>query len=419
MRSLVPVLILLSTSLAVAQPVIESMQGVEDEQPNIAPRGIGVMSGEGFGGPNAEVKVFVNGNEAFVVEAFRTDEDLVFLVPPETPVGPATFTMRVDGVTSAPFAYNVDAFAPFIADLGDAFHLDGSVVDEFNPAVPGETVKVTLLTGLGANEPPQLSVSVDGLPADILALEDEVEPLFLDGVYTMTAVVPAGLAPGFYPGLFEIGGTQYLTSGFLEVGPGAISAPTISVGGVVLSNLLPSVKTISPLSIISLFGANFSNETILFPNLDGNGDLETILGGACVEIASQRSPIFAVTPTQLNVQTPGFDVLGPVAVVVIRNCNTPLELRSPVEMVTVEEATPGFFLFPPLADDGLIAARYNDTAIAVAPHGLFTDSFGTSRPAVPGDIVLLFGSGWGETDPSFATGELATGAASCPKPTSR
>jgi uncharacterized protein (TIGR03437 family) len=48
----------------------------------------------------------------------------------------------------------------------------------------------------------------------------------------------------------------------------------------------------------------------------------------------------------------------------------------------------------------------------VAPVSSFpNDSFGPSRPAKPGDIVLLYGTGWGPTDPALATGQLAPGAA--------
>jgi uncharacterized protein (TIGR03437 family) len=85
-------------------------------------------------------------------------------------------------------------------------------------------------------------------------------------------------------------------------------------------------------------------------------------------------------------------------------------------MVTVEEATPGFFLFPPLADDGYIAARFNGTPdqapVPVAPADLYpNDDYGPSRPAMPGDILLLYGTGWGPTTANLGTGELAPGAA--------
>jgi uncharacterized protein (TIGR03437 family) len=122
-------------------------------------------------------------------------------------------------------------------------------------------------------------------------------------------------------------------------------------------------------------------------------------------------PIFAVTPTQANIQVSKTGALGPVGVVAIRNCDTAQEVRSAVEMVTLEEATPVFFLFPPRTDDGLIAARFNLDAVAVAPAGMFTDQFGVSRPATPGDIIVLYGTGWGETTAGLGPGELATSAA--------
>ena len=199
--------------------------------------------------------------------------------------------------------------------------------------------------------------------------------------------------------------------------------PLISEGGIVLATLLPTVSTISPRSIISVFGQNFSPGTTLFPNLDGNGNLARTLGGTCLEMNGERLPIFAMTPTQINAQTSAVQALGSASFRVITNCNTsnallsepatltPRALTSGVEMTTVETATPGFFLFPPLADDGLIAARFNDDAVAVAPAGLFSDQFGPSRPARPGDIIVMYGTGWGPTEAALGTGQLATGAA--------
>jgi uncharacterized protein (TIGR03437 family) len=213
--------------------------------------------------------------------------------------------------------------------------------------------------------------------------------------------------------------------------PAAGQPPMISEGGIVLATLLPTVNTVSPRSIISVFGQGFTTDTILFPNLDGQGKLDTILGGTCLMMNGEALPIFAVTPGQINAQASANKALGPASFTVITNCATaapirsapltietgrlasptPQALSSGVEMATVEEATPGFFLFPPLADDGLIAARFNADAIAVAPDGMFTDEFGTSRPAMPGEIIVLYGTGWGETTAGLTTGELATVAA--------
>lgn len=190
-----------------------------------------------------------------------------------------------------------------------------------------------------------------------------------------------------------------------------LQRPSINAGGIVLGNLAPAVNTVSPLSIVSVFGMGLSDEVILFPNVGANGNIDTMLGGTCVETGGERLPIFAITPTQANVQMPATPMLGPVGVFVIRHCDTPDASPSIVANVSVEEATPGFFLFPPLADAGLIAARFNFDNVAVAPDGMFTDEFGSSRPAVPGDIIVLYGTGWGATTAALGTGELAPGAA--------
>ncbi len=212
--------------------------------------------------------------------------------------------------------------------------------------------------------------------------------------------------------------------------------PAISEGGIVLATLLPTVTTISPLSIISVFGQNFSTDTILFPNLDSEGKLDTVLGGTCLTMNGVALPLFAVTPGQINAQASAAKALGPASFTVVTDCGTvaaissaPLSieigraastttraLTSDVEMATVEEATPGFFLFPPHTEDGFIAARFNaipgQPPVPVAPEDSFpNDSFGPSRPAEPGDIILLYGTGWGETTAGLEAGELPSGAA--------
>lgn len=158
--------------------------------------------------------------------------------------------------------------------------------------------------------------------------------------------------------------------------------PEISEGGIVVANLLPTINTISPLSIISVFGQNFSNETILYPTLDPAGRIPTILGGTCLLMNGEPLPIFAITPGQINAQASAAQLLGPASFTVETNCATiaavsssarvidfpaPRALTSGVEVATVEAATPGFFIYDPVASDGYIAARFNSDNVAVAP----------------------------------------------------
>ena len=60
-----------------------------------------------------------------------------------------------------------------------------------------------------------------------------------------------------------------------------ILRPQISEGGIVLATLLPKVETVSGLSIISVFGEHFTDETILYPSLLQDGRIVSC-GEACV-----------------------------------------------------------------------------------------------------------------------------------------
>lgn len=204
----------------------------------------------------------------------------------------------------------------------------------------------------------------------------------------------------------------------------AVGVPTIEAGGIVTANLLPTVKAVSPLGIFSVFGHDFSDQTVLNAELDENGELARILGGTCLEMNGERLSLFAVTPNQINAQAPAAQALGPASFRVVRNCDAavsetsrrelsprPQAATSQVEIATVENAAPVFFLYPPLAEDGLIAARFNADNVAVAPAGMLVDQFGPSRPATAGDIIVLYGTGWGETTADLDAGELASGAA--------
>lgn len=183
--------------------------------------------------------------------------------------------------------------------------------------------------------------------------------------------------------------------------------PAISDGGVVMANLLPAVHTIAPLSIVSVFGTGFSLGSVYYPTQDASGKVASNLGGSCVEVNGARAPILAMLPNQANIQAPTDLPLGPVTVTVIRNCDSAEAIQSDAVLVTVEQASPAFFLYSPYASDGNIAARFNDGFAAVASAGAIADQQGASRPARPGESISLFGTGWGQTKVPLAAGEIA------------
>ena len=130
----------------------------------------------------------------------------------------------------------------------------------------------------------------------------------------------------------------------------------------------------------------------------GPGDLvnnafPNVLGCIGVEVNGLRVPITYVQTDQINFQGPA--VSGPVASAPVGSATWA------VANVTVLPVAPAFFTF----NGSSIAAQFANTADIVATPAVVPGA----RPAKPGDIVTLYGTGFGATDPPVAPGALATG----------
>jgi uncharacterized protein (TIGR03437 family) len=198
----------------------------------------------------------------------------------------------------------------------------------------------------------------------------------------------------------------YTTSAVVQ--PAAVEPapkPSIGSGAVVVATGTPVVANVSPNAILTIFGQEFApaGTLVVNPEVDGQGKVSTRLANTCVEINGQRSPIFAVLPTQINLQSPTIAPGAPVPVVVIRACGTAQENRSDPENVTIAAVAPAFFNFVNNPDGvNPIATVHQDGVNFVGPGSL---AFPTT-PAVPGEFVSLFATGLGPTNPAFAAGEI-------------
>ncbi len=203
------------------------------------------------------------------------------------------------------------------------------------------------------------------------------------GEVTITASVP-GLSPVTF------------TATATAVAP---AGPRIAaVVGAGLS--LPSVRQISPNAIVTIFGEGFAppGTQRLVSTADlVDGRLPTRLAGVCVQIGPERAPLFHIFPAQINLQAPTLAPASNVAVEVILNCGESNEARSNIQMVEAQAASPEFFYL----------AHNQDGRNPIA-------AINASRPgqaASPGDVLTLFLTGLGLTNPPVAAGELPTAAA--------
>jgi uncharacterized protein (TIGR03437 family) len=177
-------------------------------------------------------------------------------------------------------------------------------------------------------------------------------------------------------------------------------APILNVDGVVNGASFAAAPDnfVAPNSIISIFGVDLSLQTKQVSEGDlVRGRLPLVLGGVQVRIGEIPAPLYFVSPYQINAQVPSEMVPGEWSLTVVRE-NLSGENAAKVK---VRAAAPGLFTFLTHTDFTLVGRG---------------DLQG-STPARPGEIVLLFGTGFGATAPAVFAGELPDFAARVVLPT--
>jgi uncharacterized protein (TIGR03437 family) len=155
----------------------------------------------------------------------------------------------------------------------------------------------------------------------------------------------------------------------------------------------------TPGAWVAIFGSNMAATTRTFRTDEiVNGVLPTQLDGVSVTINNKPAAIHFISPGQLNVQVPDDNGAGPVEVKVKTADG------SATTTATLQPAAPGFFMYDPDSRKYL-AAQHADFSI-VGRAGLFPNA--TSTPARPGEIVVLYGTGFGPTNPATPAGVLVT-----------
>lgn len=182
----------------------------------------------------------------------------------------------------------------------------------------------------------------------------------------------------------------------LVLTPGAATnpnAPAITTNGVV--PLFSTATTIQPTSWISIYGKNLATSTALW-----TGNFPTTLGGASVTINGKSGYLYYASPTQLNLQAPSDTATGSVNVVVTTSNGTS------TSTVTLGQYGPSFSSLDGTHVAGIIlrsdgsGAYGGGTYDIVGPTGT---SLGYKTVAAKaGDSLVLFGVGFGPTNPVVA-----------------
>jgi uncharacterized protein (TIGR03437 family) len=174
--------------------------------------------------------------------------------------------------------------------------------------------------------------------------------------------------------------------------------------------LYSTATTIQPGEWISIYGSNLAASAVTW-----NGNFPTSLGSTGVMIDGKAGYLLSVSPGQINLQAPDDTVTGPVSVVVT-NAGV-----SATSTVTLGQVGPSF---------SLLSGTEHVAGIIVRPDGSGSQDGGTydflgptgtslgfpTVAAKAGDVVELFGVGFGPTTPSVPSGQLLTLGQGSPAP---
>jgi uncharacterized protein (TIGR03437 family) len=261
-------------------------------------------------------------------------------------------------------------------------------------AVSGQPYSTTLTASQGSGTNPVWSLASGSLPSGFL--------LSAAGQISSTGTPAA--APGSY--VFSVQVTDSAgnssTRQFTLTVTSTSTPPAISAGGIV--PVFSAVPIIQPGSWVSIYGTNLATGTASW-----NGDFPQSLLGTSVTVNGRSAALWFVSAGQINLQAPDDTATGIVNVVVTTPTGTA------TSTVTLAQFGPSLSLLDSKHVAGIISrfdgsgSNGGGTYDIVGPAG--TSLGYKTVPAKAGDTLILFGVGFGPTNPVVASGKAFTGSA--------
>jgi len=167
----------------------------------------------------------------------------------------------------------------------------------------------------------------------------------------------------------------------------SVAPPQISA----IVSAADSKSPAAPGGLVTVYGSNLSPTNLATSQIP----VPTALANSCITVNGQPIPLIFVSPTQVNAQMP-FQAVGAETVVV----HTPGGTSGNFNLV-VQPNSPAVFL------SGVAGPETNlPTIIRLANNQLATDS----NPIHPGDELVIYLTGLGQTNPAGTTGYPAPGS---------
>jgi uncharacterized protein (TIGR03437 family) len=178
-----------------------------------------------------------------------------------------------------------------------------------------------------------------------------------------------------------------------------LGPPSVITGGVVSASAFGEFTSAGPGSWVEIYGSNLAVDTRGWQSSDFNGiNAPTSLDGTSVTIGGVSAYVDYISPMQVNVQVPNV-APGTQPLVVQTAAGS-----SPVYNLTVETVEPGLLAPSSFKINGMQYVVALDGNSYVLPIGAISGL--TSAPAKAGDVIVLYGVGFGPVSPAVPEGQI-------------
>jgi len=164
-----------------------------------------------------------------------------------------------------------------------------------------------------------------------------------------------------------------------------------AMGAVTSAVFDPSLTTIAPGGLMSLYGANLTKQAADLSGWQGTS-VPTTMNGVSVSIGGKSAPLIFLSDSQINAQVPVDVTTGSTGQPVI--VKTPNGESTPINAAVSAEA-PAIFI---TGQGAGIVVKNADFSLVEA-----------NNPAVANDILVIFSTGLGQTTPPMQTGRVVEG----------
>jgi uncharacterized protein (TIGR03437 family) len=265
-------------------------------------------------------------------------------------------------------------------------------------ADPGTIEQVNLVTGNAIQPTPTVEAPVLGSSTSTTTTTSQVLVCTTTGQGTSTCVPqtianqitsPSGFTRSVAPLPTQSSIIVLSTSGFTVLPwnyAASVAPPQIAA----VVSAADNKSAAAPGGLITLYGSNLSPTNQATSQIP----VPTALANSCITVNGQPIPLIFVSPGQINAQMP-FQAVGAETIVV----HTPGGTSDNFNL-TVQPTAPAVFM------SGVAGPQTNLPTIIRAANGILATD---SNPIKPNDVLVIYVTGLGQTNPAGLTGYPAPG----------